>query len=316
MKLLCRDIYNFAGNEICINSNSTELLGHLRAVYGRFLKETYEPSSIDDKLTKVKSGLEIEIIDNLASANEITINDGFYLSRLSPYNGSYKCISENLLNKSQRTGTCDLLHFVQTVILRTITLLISDYHLFHAGVVSWRNRGIILPAHPDMGKTTMVIKLVMSGCRFLSDEIACFDPDLSRIEAFPRRLSIRNNSRKLLGLPEWSESMDVVKTADNEWMLDIEDIVPDSLSETCTPDFIFFLRGFGDRPRVEQIPESVSLLELLKFTYCAVDDPALLLFKCAPLINKLRCYNVISGSLDETAELIIEEVDRRSLEDG
>jgi hypothetical protein len=293
MKLLCRDVYNFAGNEIGINSNSTELLGHLRAVYGRFLKETYEPSSIDDKLTKVKSGLEIEIIDNLASANEITINDGFYLNRLSPYNGSYKCVSQNLLNKSQRTGTCDLLHFVQT-----------------------RNRGIILPAHPDMGKTTMVIKLVMSGCRFLSDEIACFDPDLSRIEAFPRRLSIRNNSRKLLGLPEWSESMDVVKTADNEWMLDIEDIVPDSLSETCTPDFIFFMRGFGDRPRVEHIPESVSLLELLKFTYCAVDDPAVLLFKCAPLINKLRCYNVISGSLDETAELIMEEVDRRSPEDG
>ena len=110
--------------------------------------------------------------------------------------------------------------------------------------------------------------------------------------------------------------MDVIKTSENEWMLDIEDIVPDSFSETCVPHFIFFLRGFGDKPRMEKLPGSASLLELLKFTYCPVDDPALLLFKCAPLINNLQCYNLVSGSLDETTELIINEVERRSPRDG
>ena len=317
MNFLSEDVYKFVGNEVCVRSNSAELSNHLKSVYRRFHKRTNGTPSNHAGINQDNSGLTIDIIDNLAGTNEVTINDGFYLYRLSPCNGSYKWISQDLTNKTPNyTGTADLLHFVQTVVLRTITLLMSDYHLFHAGVVSWRNKGIVLPAHPDMGKTSMVIKLVMSGCRFLSDEIACFNPDLTRLEAFPRRLSIRNNSRKLLGLPEWAESMDVIKTSENEWMLDIEDIVPDSFSETCVPHFIFFLRGFGDKPRLEKIPGAASLLELLKFTYCPVDDPALLLFKCAPLINNLQCYNLVSGNLDETAKLIINEVERRSPKDG
>ena len=317
MNSLSEDIYTFAGNEVCIRSNSKTLSNHLKSVYKRFYNR---PSGVSSNHTPIKqknSCLAIDIIDNLATSNELTINDSFYLYRISAHNGSYKWISQDIATKGQNyTGTCDLLHFVQTVVLRTITLLMSDYHLFHAGVVSWRNQGIILPAHPDRGKTTMVVKLVMSGCRFLSDEIACFNPDLTRLEAFPRRISIRNNSRKLLGLPEWSESMDVIKTAENEWMLDIEDIVPDSLSKTCVPHFIFFLQGFADNPRLEHIPSAESLIELLKFTYCHVENPAELLYKCVPLVNHLRCYNLVSGNLDETAELILNEVKRRSANHG
>ena len=315
MNSFSEDLYKFVGNEICIRSNSSRLSDHLKSVYCRFHQRTHRTRFKHTEVSQNNTtGPTIDIIDNLANSSEITINDGFYLYRLSPYNGSYRWIS---LEKGQNyTGTCDLLHFVQTVVLRTITLLISDYHLFHAGVVSWRDKGIIIPAHPNMGKTTMVVKLVMSGCRFLSDEIACFSPDLTRLEAFPRRISIRNNSRTLLGLTDCSDSMDIIKTAENEWMLDIEDIAPNSLTDTCVPYFIFFLRGFADNPTLEPLPSSAALLELLKFTYCPVNDPALLLFKCAPLINSLQCYNLISGNLDDTAKLIIEEVERRNSKDG
>lgn len=311
MSFLSEDIYEFAGNEICIRSNSGNLLDHLKSVYGRFYKKTNGNTLNHTAISQDTCVTTIDIIDNLSSANEITINDRFFLYRISPHNGSYRWISQNLTVKAPiYTGTCDLLHFVQTVVLRTITLLMSDYHLFHAGVVTWRDKGIILPAHPDMGKTTMVIKLVMLGCRFLSDEIACFNPELTKLEAFPRRLSIRNGSRKLLGLPEWPESMDVIKTAENEWMLDIEDIVPDSLSKTSVPNFIFFLLGRKNKPRLEPISSSTSLIELLKFTYCPVNDPSELLYKCIPLINNLYCYKLVSGNIDETAALIIDEVER------
>lgn len=317
MNFLSEDIYKFLNNEVCIRSNSRNLSDHLKSVYRRFYKRSNGTPSNHTEANPYNSCLTIDIIDNIAVTNEITINDGFYFYTLFPCNGSYKWISQDLkIEAPKYTGNCDLLHFVQTVVLRTITLLMSDYHLFHAGVVSWHNKGIILPAHPDMGKTTMVIKLVMSGCRFLSDEIACFSPDLTKLEAFPRRLSIRNNSRILLGLPEWPESMDVIKTAENEWMLDIEDIVPDSLSDTCVPHFIFFLQGRGNKPSLENISGSASLLELLKFTYCPVDDPAFLLFKCVPLMNNIHCYNLISGNPDETAELIIDEVEKRYSENG
>jgi hypothetical protein len=306
---LSEEIYRFAGNRISIKSNSVALRRHLRAVYGRFYEDHLHNAARYNEIDNNTSLTTIEILDDLANSNELTIQDSFFLYKISRDNGSYRWISEDLATRIRHAGICEILHFVQTIVLRTITLLMSDYHLFHAGVVSWRNKGLIIPAHPNMGKTTLVTKLVMTGCKFLSDEIACFTPDLDMLEAFPRRLSIRNDSRKILGLPEWEETMDVIRTAHNEWMLDIEDIVPDSFSESCYPHSIFFLRGFDNMPRLERISRSDSLLELLKFTYCAVDDPSLLFFKCAPLINKLQCYNLVSGSPDETAKRIIEAVE-------
>ena len=311
MELLTEERYEFAGSGILIRSNSDKLLAHLRAVYGRFLRETAEPSHGYTETSGNKPVVTIDILDERSALNEITVNDGFYMYRISRHNGTYKWSYQEMKPGAPKyTDECDLLHFVQTVVLRTVTLTLTAYNLFHAGVVAWRNRGIVLAAHPDMGKTTLTLKLVMSGCGFLSDEIACFTPDLSGLVAFPRSVSIRNNSRKLLGLPEFTQSTDVIKTAENEWMLDIEKIVPGSLAEACTPDFIFFLRGFGDRPRLEPMPASAALLELLKFTYCPVPDPAKLLYECAPLINSLRCYSLISGNLDETAQLILNEADR------
>jgi hypothetical protein len=306
MSVFTEELYEFIGKRVCVKCDSPEISTHLRAIYGRFLRE---------KSSSDAPSVTIEIADRLSEANEITMNDGFYHYRISPYNGTFKWVSQDIATKTQNyTGTMDLLHFVQTIVLRTVTLLMTDYPLFHAGVVSWKNRGIILPAHPDRGKTTLVVKLVMSGCGFLSDEIACFSPDLSSLKAFPRRLSIRDNSRRLLGLPEWEISADVIRNSEDEWMADIEYIVPGSHVDTCTPHSIFFLQGFGDTPRIEKVPSSRALVELLKFAFCPVEDPAGLLFRCAPMINTLKCYTLVSANIADTVKMIIDVVDRNGCE--
>jgi len=194
--------------------------------------------------------------------------------------------------------------------------MIKDLHLFHAGAVAWKDHGMIFPAHPDMGKTTMVVKLVMEGCKFLSDEIACLHPELNVLEAFPRRLSIRNQSRKILGLPPWSEVRNVIKTDDSEAMLDIEDLVPNSLIKRATPNYLFFIQGIGDRPRLDKISSSYALFELIKYVYSTVEDSTALIFKIAPLLDKMNCYNLLIGEINETAELVITEVQKGECENG
>jgi hypothetical protein len=162
-----------------------------------------------------------------------------------------------------------------------------------------------------MGKTTLVLKLVTHGCKFLSDEVACFNPKLNIIEPFPRKVNIRHGSQGLLGLHLGPNTLDdSMGTGEWLWTLDIEDIATNSLSNPCAPTYILFLRGFGDRPRLEYISSSNALFELLKFSIGPVDDPGFLLFKFAPLLNKIKCFNLVIGDPDGTAELVMRLADR------
>jgi hypothetical protein len=205
----------------------------------------------------------------------------------------------------------DPLTFIGTATIGTVSLLLKDYYLFHAGSVSWNDRGIILPASPGLGKTTLVVKLVMLGCGFLSDEIACIAPASGSLEPFPRRVNIREPSQELLGLSlKKAASLYPVVPDAWEWSVDIEAIRPGSLASACRPCYLVFLRGFGDRPRLDPLASSNALFELLEYTVGPVEDSPGFLFELAGLLNGIECYSLVVGDLDETAELVMALVQR------
>jgi hypothetical protein len=314
MKILPEDVYGFLGNEVGIRSNSYEVLERLRLMYGRFYLGCDDTPQNGKRSGQDESRFRIQIVDNLASSNELFLNDNFYLYRLSKTDTYCRVTCKDLrtlINDSLRT--CDPLTFVQGAVLRTICLLARDYQLMHAGAVSRENEGIIFPALSRMGKTTLALKLVSHGFRFLSDEVACINPDLEIVEPFPRKVNIRHGSRMLLRLPLKLNAMaSTVGTEEEwEWTLDIEDIVPRSLSNPCTLRYILFLRGFGEKPGLEYISSANALFELPKFSISPIDNPAFMLFKFAPLLNKIQCFNLVMGDLDETAELVMQLTDHR-----
>ena len=49
MKFLPEEVYSFFGQEIGVRSNSSEVLSHLRSIYGRFYKGCDEAPSIRQK---------------------------------------------------------------------------------------------------------------------------------------------------------------------------------------------------------------------------------------------------------------------------
>ena len=53
--------------------------------------------------------------------------------------------------------------------------LAPDAVFVHAGAVSWRGRGILLPGESGAGKTTLVAALVAAGAHYYSDEFAVLD---------------------------------------------------------------------------------------------------------------------------------------------
>jgi hypothetical protein len=315
IEFLPEDVYSFLGQNVGVRSNAPHLLEYLRSMYSRFYLGSDDPVCDQPSPRDDNSRHTIEITDNLESSNELLFNDKYTLYRFSR-TGTYSQLSCQALRAPHSLHSYllefyDPLTFVGSATLRTVSLLLKDYYLFHAGAVSLNDQGIILPAGPGMGKTTLVVKLVMMGCRFLSDEIACLSRACGVLEPFPRKVNIREPSRELLGLSlERGPSSHIVTPDAWEWSVDIEDIRPASLSSACKPHYMVFLRGFGDKPRLDYLANSNALFELLEHTIGPIEDPPRFLFELAGLLNDIECYSLVAGDLDETAGLVMELAER------
>ena len=64
----------------------------------------------------------------------------------------------------------------------------------HAAAASWQGRGIVLPAPPDSGKSTLVAGLTRAGFSYLTDEAALIDPVTAELQPFPRSLWLERSS--------------------------------------------------------------------------------------------------------------------------
>jgi hypothetical protein len=61
----------------------------------------------------------------------------------------------------------------------------------HAGVVTVDEKAIVIPGLSRAGKSTLVLALLLSGARYLSDELLVFDPQKGRALPFLRSLKLR-----------------------------------------------------------------------------------------------------------------------------
>jgi hypothetical protein len=75
--------------------------------------------------------------------------------------------------------------------LRVAMAQLSRRKLFvHAGVVSWKDKAILLPGRTLAGKTHLVAELVKAGATYFSDEYAVLDED-GWVHPFAKPLSMR-----------------------------------------------------------------------------------------------------------------------------
>lgn len=292
------DIYRFLGHEIRVKTNSQEVLESIRFVYGRFYIGNDEHNT---KLCiRAMNGDKsvITIIDKLSVSKELVIHGISGDFRL-------KCKNINAFDDGYYSISPDPLSFVQLVIMRNICLLANDYHLIHACAVSLAEQCLIFPAFSDMGKTTLAVKLVANGFKFLSDELACLRPDTTMVEPFHRKLHFDDKSCRLLQLPAMPEKCRRQTGEDEiEWTVDIEEIVPSSLSGPASLKHIIFIQGFGEKPRLQYISTSNALIKLFNFSFKPLVNCANLLYTYAPLVDSADCFNLVLGDPGETADLI------------
>lgn len=293
--VLTEDFYIFLGHTIRVRSNSEHILAHLRSVYWRFYQgHNGESQQGHTALTS------IEIIDDTSFNQEIVINDNL---------NTYRLACHDIRSPENNEFRFDPLGSVQWFLLWTASNLADDFFFFHAGAVASENGGIIFPAVSGLGKTTLTVRLVQKGFKFLSDEVACMNIEHQKIEPFPRKINLTDESHSMLGLPQWTDSNVQLQYPGKKLMFDIEEIVASSLSGPCSPTHVIFLKGFGEKTRLEPIAPSHALFQIFRFSIRPVRNPGEQLFASVPLFNKLQCFNLVMGDLDDTVEMIIQSTD-------
>ncbi len=68
------------------------------------------------------------------------------------------------------------------------------YLILHTAVVEKNGKALLLPGASGAGKSTLCAGLVARGWRLLSDELALIEPESGRLIAFPRPISLKNES--------------------------------------------------------------------------------------------------------------------------
>lgn len=78
-----------------------------------------------------------------------------------------------------------------------IRLRVAEYAdakvFLHAGVVSFNEKAIVIPANSFQGKTTLVKELIQHGAKYYSDEYAVLD-EKGCVHPFPKTLSVRETT--------------------------------------------------------------------------------------------------------------------------
>jgi hypothetical protein len=74
-----------------------------------------------------------------------------------------------------------------------------DSHVWmHGGGVAFQNKGVMICGDSGSGKTSLILKLLSSGFKFLSDEVIPVEKKTGMMVPFPRSVGLRAEARNLL----------------------------------------------------------------------------------------------------------------------
>jgi hypothetical protein len=167
----------------------------------------------------------------------------------------------------------------------------SNRVFVHAGVVSWRNRAIVLPGASGAGKSTLVAALLRAGARYYSDEYAVLDPQ-GLVHPFARRLSIRST--------DGSASRRCGPEAFGSWAG--EKPLPLGLVAMAN-----YRAGAVWRPRT--LTPGQAVVALLENTLSAQIDPEGSLRLLQKAVAPARILKGVRGEADETARQLLSMLD-------
>ena len=179
----------------------------------------------------------------------------------------------------------------------------------HAGGVSLDGRAVVLPADPESGKTTLTAGLVRAGFAYVSDEGVAFDVGTTRIEPYPKPLSLDRGSWALFPElePHAGFATDAYKR--DQWQVPPTAFRPDAVSGPCDARFVVFPKYVeGATTELTPMSRAEALVELAKNTFHFNTRSRAALEELDPVVRACSCHRLTVGALDTAVACVTELV--------
>jgi hypothetical protein len=178
------------------------------------------------------------------------------------------------------------------VLDEAVLLRLPPLRAVHAGAVELSGKAILLPGSTHSGKSSLVAELLRRGAAYLSDEFALVDAD-GFVHAYPRPILLRaGDGEQTPLLAEECGAKIASAPVPVGWILNLE-------------------YGQATPWQVEEVPQSVALLSLLRNTPHAVADSPGTLAAFERAVAGAACFAGSRGDAAEAAAHILELVAAR-----
>ncbi|MEN8220338.1 MAG: hypothetical protein ABFS56_29120 [Pseudomonadota bacterium] len=328
------DEYCFFGINLTVKFDSPLAHEHYYNTYRQFKADLSREDSCDtyyviSDAASISQPLVIVESETITNLQEIFLKGSnqrrFKLDSLNHKHNSCNAVTDTFLSDKPtmivEEKACVILDselwnsYAEHIIFNSILFHIPDHYLLHAGVVSWEDKGIVICGASNKGKSTLTLKLIQNGFKFLSDEIAAIDLSTCELSPFPRALGFREDTLAKFPALKGLNERDSAKSLNGEdkWTVDIENICPDSLGTKCQVRYLIFLNGFSKDPKLTPISKSEVLFESLKYSRTGEEDPFKHLMAMSNVVQEAECYQFVLGNREENVKVLKDLVERKNV---
>ena len=180
-----------------------------------------------------------------------------------------------------------------------------QYFIIHAAALERAGRGVILPAPPGSGKSTLCAALVNRGWRLLTDELTLVDTETRAIIPIVRPISLKNESIEVIQrfAPQsvfGPVSPNTIKGTISHLRPPAESVA--RVKESCVPRWCVFprYRSSGGLP-ARIMPRGQAFMHIagssVNYTMFGAQGFTIL----TEIMDTLSCYELEYGDLNEAA---------------
>jgi hypothetical protein len=182
----------------------------------------------------------------------------------------------------------------------------------HAGVMERDGVGVVFPASPGSGKTTLCAGLLSRGWRFLSDEFALIDGE-GMIHPYPKALCIKEGSfvvMEHLGLPMVSPRRYRKGKKGRVAYVNPRVVGHEGIGERCRLRHVVFPKfEEGATPRLRSITRGETGFELAQLSFNLRKKGNRGMEMLMGALQRADCHRLVSGDIDATCDLLERSLD-------
>lgn len=178
--------------------------------------------------------------------------------------------------------------------------------LLHAAALSWAGRGLVLPAPPGGGKTTLAAGLIAAGFAYLTDEVVAIDPATLEIEPYPKPLSVGAGAVPVLRHLAILGGSWVWPAPGEPWLVAADTFGSWAAGGPCRAHLLVFPSySEGATTALTPLGRAEALVEVAANSFNFVDHGSAWLPVLRRLVLECSCWRLTTGDLGEACELLM-----------